>query len=186
MTTIRSLVVRLSPLVAALVAFASGWTVVLRHPLCRPVLALVALVIAAQFHPESFLAAPLLMGVLTETAHTGGFMVAQAPGTISRDTVTVRVPASTTLQPGTVLGKVSASGKYVQFDDTLSDGGESAAGILYGAAVNDAETAADVEAAIVNYCAEVREADLIWADGADSDAGLADLRALGIKARPAQ
>jgi len=174
---------RLPALVGALLSFVGALA---RHPLFRPALALVALAIAAQFHPQSFLAAPLLMGVLTETAHTGGFMVAQAPGTISRDTVTVTVPANSTLQPGTVLGKIGSSGKYVQFDDTLSDGGETAAGILYGAAVNDTDGALDVESAIVNYCAEVREADLIWADGADSDAGLADLRTLGIKARPAQ
>lgn len=159
---------------------------VVTHSLFRLAIALVALAIASHFHPESFLAAPLVMGALTEGAHTGGFMVAQAPGTISRDTVTVTVPANTTFQPGTVLGQVGSSGKYVQFDDTLSDGGETAAGILYGAAVNDTDAALDVESAIVNYCAEVREDDLIWADGADSDAGLADLRALGIKARPSQ
>jgi len=163
-----------------------SFAAVVTHSLFRLALALVALVVAAQFHPESLLVAPFLMGVLTETAHTGGFMVAQAPGTISRDTVTVTVPAATTLQPGTVLAQIGSSGKYVQFDDTLSDGGETAAGILYGAAVNDGVAAADVEAAIVNYCAEVREADLIWAAGADSAAGLAALRALGIKARPAQ
>lgn len=181
--TIRSLSVRLSALVALLV---SSVRAVLVHPLFGPALALVALAIASHLHPQSVLAAPLLMGVLTEGNHTGGFMVSQAPGTISRDTVTVTVPANTTLEPGTVLGQIGSSGKYVQFDDTLSDGGETAAGILYGAAVNDTNAPLDVESAIVNYCAEVREADLVWADGADSAAGLADLRALGIKARPAQ
>lgn len=164
----------------------NAFAAVVNHSLFRFALALVALVVAAHFHPQTALAAPLLMGVLTEGAHTGGFMVSQAPGTISRDTVTVTVPANTTFQPGTVLGQIGSSGKYVQFDDTLSDGGETAAGILYGAAVNDTDAPLDVESAIVNYCAEVREADLIWADGADDDAGLADLRALGIKARPAQ
>lgn len=159
-------------------------TTILRHPLCHLVLALVALVIAAHFHPSSLFAAPLLMGVLTETAHPGGFLVAEAPGTISRDTVTVTVPANTTLRPGTVLGRID-SGTYVQFDDTLSDGGETAAGILYGAAANATNAPADVTAAIVNYCAEVRTADLIWADGADDTQGLADLRTLGIKARSA-
>src|SRR5688572_17163051 len=73
---------------------------VVNHSLFRAVIALLAIVIAAHFQPESALAAPLLMGVLTETAHTGGFMVSQAPGTISRDTVTVTVPANSTLQPG--------------------------------------------------------------------------------------
>ncbi len=159
---------------------------VVHSSLFRCALALVALAIAAHFHPESMLAAPLMMGVLTEGVHTGGFMVSQAPGTISRDTVTVTVPANSTLQPGTVLAQIGSSGKYVQYDDTLSDGGETAAGILYGAAVNDTDAPLDVESAIVNYCAEVREADLIWAEGADDAAGLAQLRTLGIKARPAQ
>jgi hypothetical protein len=156
-----------------------------RHPLFAPVLMLAALLVAAHFHPQAIFAAPLAMGVLTETAHPGGFLVASAPGTISRDTVTVTVAAATTLQPGTVLGKITASGKYVPFDDTLSDGAESAAGILYGACANSDDAPADVEGVIVNYCAEVRAADLIWGDGVDTAKGTADLRALGIKARPA-
>lgn len=120
---------------------------------------------------------------LTEARRTGGFIVTESPGTISRDTVTVTVPASTTLQPGAVLGKITASGKYVPFDDTASDGRETAAGILYEKQVNDALSAADVTAAIVNFGAEVREDDLVWESGADSAAGLVDLAARYIKAR---
>ena len=37
---------------------------------------------------------------------------------------------STTLRPGLVLGKITASGKYAQYDPSASDGTEVAAGIL--------------------------------------------------------
>lgn len=179
---------RLTVLVAAL-AFA--WRALtrsslVRHPLFRPALVVGLVLAASHFAPEALLGLPLAVGVVTEGVRNGGFMVAEAPGTISRDNVTLTIPASTTLSAGTVLGRIGSSGKYVQFDDTLSDGGESAAGILYNTAVNTEAAPADITVAIVNYCAEVREADLIWAEGADSAAGLADLRTLGIKARPAQ
>lgn len=123
------------------------------------------------------------MSTKTEGKHTGEFVVSEAPGTLSRDTVTVTVPANTTFEAGTVVGRVGSSGKYVQFDDTLSDGGETAAGVLYDNTVNDTDASVDVEAVIVNLNAEVRAADLVWAEGADTDAGLADLLTLGIKAR---
>jgi hypothetical protein len=120
---------------------------------------------------------------LTEGKNTGEFILAEAPGTISRDTVTVTVPAATTLAPGTVLGQISSSGKYVPYDNAESDGRETAAGILYGELVNAGGAPADKEGVIVDFCAEVRSADLEWEDGVDEDAGLAHLAALGIKAR---
>lgn len=118
----------------------------------------------------------------TEGVHTGGFIVMESPGTISRDTVAVTVAALTTLAPGTVLGKL-ATGKYVPYDDVAGDGSDTAAGILYGEARNDTDAPVDVRSAIVNYSAEVRAADLIWSVDGTEAAGLVDLRALGIKAR---
>jgi len=124
------------------------------------------------------------MTTKSEGKHTGEFIVSEAPGTGSRDTGTLTVPANTTLEAGTVVGQVGSSSKYVQFDDTLSDGGQTAAGVLYDTTINDTDAAVDVEGAvIVNLNAEVRAADLVWGAGADSAAGLVDLRALGIKAR---
>ena len=123
--------------------------------------------------------------MLTEDRRTGEFIVSEAPGSLSRDTVTVTVPAGTTLKAGTVMGQISVSGKYVQYDDSLSDGAEDAAGILYANVTNpDEDNDADIEAVIVNLNAEVVRDDLVFADGVDEDAAIADLLALNIKARP--
>jgi Bacteriophage lambda head decoration protein D len=123
--------------------------------------------------------------MLEQGKNTAEFLVSEAPGTQSRDTVTVTVPASTTLNPGTVLGKIAASGKYVPYDDAASDGREDAAGILYGALVNDTLAGADYDGVVINWSAEVREADLEFGAGVDEDKAAADLGALGIKLRTA-
>lgn len=120
---------------------------------------------------------------LNEGQYTGEFLVSESPGQLSRDTVTLRVAAETTLRPGTVLGKITASGKYAPYDDGNTDGSEVAAGVLYGEVVNSGGSAADKTGVIVNWSAEVRADDLIWGEGVDDDGGLADLRALGVKAR---
>lgn len=120
---------------------------------------------------------------LTESVRPGAFIHTESPGTISRDTVTVTVPAATTLAPGTVLGQLSADGKYVPYDDAESDGREAAAGILYGPLVNATAAPVDMTGVIVNWGAEVRADALVWGTGVDEDAGLAGLAALGIKAR---
>lgn len=121
--------------------------------------------------------------MLEEGKYPGEFILQEMPGTISRDEVTVRVPANTTLNSGAVLGQISASGKYVPFDDASSDGREDAAGILYAELVNDTVAAVDKTGVILNWSAEVRSADLEWEEGVDEDKGLADLAALGVKAR---
>ena len=119
---------------------------------------------------------------LSENQYASEFLQTEAPGKISRENVTVTVAASTTLVPGQVLGKISASGKYVPYDDTASDGRETAAGILYSEAVNAALSPADVDGVIINGIAEVRGADLEWG-AADVPTGTADLAALFIKVR---
>lgn len=123
------------------------------------------------------------MAVLTEGKHTGEFLVSEAPGTISRETVTVTVGAATELEPGAVLGKITATGKYVPYDDGAADGSEVAAGILYAAAENAGGAPLDVRATIIDALAEVRAADLVWQAGVDEAGGLVDLRARYIKAR---
>lgn len=122
---------------------------------------------------------------LTEGKYAGEFLLAEAPGKISRDTVIVTVAASTTLSPGQVLGKITATGKYVPVKNDATpavDGSQVAAGILYGELVNEGLTPADFDGVIVNWTAEVRKDDLIWG-GSDAVAGLAELAAKGIKAR---
>jgi hypothetical protein len=66
--------------------------------------------------------------------------------------------------PGTVLGKITASGKYVAYDDDgTDDGRRTAAGILYAGV--DA-TSADAAAVMIARHAEVVEAALTGIDAA--------------------
>jgi hypothetical protein len=124
---------------------------------------------------------------LTEGKNTGEFILAEQPGTLSRDTVTVTVAAATKLSPGRVLAQLSSTGKYVDYDNAGSDGSEEAAGILYAELDNSAGIApADFTGVVVNWGAEVRKDDLSWNSGVDAGgktAAYADLLALGIKAR---
>jgi hypothetical protein len=124
------------------------------------------------------------MSVKTEGKHTGQFLISEAPGTRSRDSVTVTVPANTVYGPGYVLGKLSATGKHVAYDNAGSDGSESAAAILYEEARNDTDSGVDLQRTVINCDAEVRKDDLQWDDkDNDSTAGITDLLALGIKVR---
>jgi hypothetical protein len=155
-----------------------------RHPLFTPIAALLVIGAAIWVNPAALLAGPILVGSLTETATAGEFIVTEQPGRLSRSNVTVTVPASTTMVPGYVVGKITASGKYVPYDDASSDGREVAAGILYGKLVNDEVTATDMDGVIIDFGAEVRQEDLTWLDEAnDETTGLADLAARYIKAR---
>ena len=120
---------------------------------------------------------------LNEGVYAEEFILSELPGRISRDVVTVTVAATTTLDPGQVLGKITATGKYVPVDDTASDGRENAAGILVRELANAAGSPADfADALVLNFGAEVSEGGLIWG-ASDDAAGIADLAALGIKVR---
>ena len=115
---------------------------------------------------------------LTETLRPGEFILAEANGTISREAVTIA--SGQNLVAGTVVGKVSASGKYIAYDDDNADGSQTAAGILYAAV--DA-SAADKPGVIIARHAEVVDSLLTWAatnDAGDKTAGKADLAALDI------
>jgi hypothetical protein len=65
-----------------------------------------------------------------EGFHTGEYLVSEAEGTLSREEVTV-TQSGTALVSGTVLGKVTATGKYKPYNNTATDGSEVAAAILY-------------------------------------------------------
>jgi hypothetical protein len=126
------------------------------------------------------------MSTITEGQHAAEFIVSEANGFRSRDEVTLTVAAETTLVPGLVLGKLTATGKYVPYDNAGGDGSDVAAGILYAGIENPGEAPADYQVTVVNRDAEVRLADLQWASGlvdADKTAAYADLLALGIKVR---
>jgi len=87
------------------------------------------------------------MTTLTETTHPGGFLVWEAFRDYTREVVTIATGgAYPVLQPGTVLGKITASGKYAAHDPAAVDGTETAVAVLWGRA--DA-TAADVDAVVL-------------------------------------
>ena len=115
---------------------------------------------------------------LTESLNAGEFIIAEANGTISREAVTI--VSGQNLAAGTVVGKITASGKYTAYDDDNADGSQAAAGILYDAV--DA-SAADKAGVIIARHAEVITAKLTFAgtnDAGDITAGKADLAALDI------
>ncbi len=126
------------------------------------------------------------MPVKTEGKHPGEFIVSEANGYRSRDEVIVTVPAGTKYDVALVLGKITASGKYVAYNNGAADGSEIAAGVLYAALDNtEGGAPADFKGVVFNQDAEVRKADLDWNGQLQAaiDAGLADLAAKGIKAR---
>src|SRR6056297_2838782 len=107
------------------------------------------------------------MTTLTEGTHPGGFLVWEAQRDYTRETITV---ATGTLEPGTVLGKITASGKYAAHDPAAVDGTETAVAVLWGKA--DA-SGGDVPAvALVRGPAIVNRFDLVFT-GTPSDPEIA-------------
>ncbi len=113
---------------------------------------------------------------LTEITHAGEFLLAEGNGSISRAEITIAAAAGA-MVAGTVLGKITASGKYIAYDDAgTDDGRRTAAGILY-ASVPD--SAADQPAVAIVRHAEVSQGELT---GYDAAAGV-ELAALQIIVR---
>lgn len=120
------------------------------------------------------------MAILTDTAHTGEYIVSEANGYRSREEVTVDATGGA-LIAGTVLGKVTASGKYIAHTIAASDGSENAAAILY-----EGIGAVEAKRTITARDSEVNEPSLTFEDGisaANKTATIAALAALGIVMR---
>ena len=115
------------------------------------------------------------MTILTDTMRTAEFIVRLANGTRSVDEVTVDA-ASGALVAGNVLGKITATGDYVAYDESAVTGAEDVSGILFEGigAVEDLRT-------VVNDAAEVELSALTFT-GTEATV-IAGLLALGIKAR---
>ncbi|CDO34052.1 head decoration protein [Novosphingobium sp. KN65.2] len=122
------------------------------------------------------------MAALTEGMHEGEFIGELAMG-IGYHIKEVTLTSGENLVAGAVVGKVTTGGKYVAYDNTASDGSETAAGILYAAV--DASGGDVTNARIVfRGPAIVNGNDLTWDaanDAAAITAGKADLDTLGIK-----
>ena len=99
--------------------------------------------------------------------------------TLTRETITVGTAAN--LAAGTVLGKITASGKYVQVNLAKDDGSQTVAGIL----VQDAAAAtADVEATAITMGPAVVTDKIIYPTGASAANKAtinAGLKSLGIR-----
>ena len=68
------------------------------------------------------------MPTLSELRHTGGFLVWEALRDYCRETV---VLTGGDFDPGTVLGKITASGKYAAHNPGASNGTQTAAAVLW-------------------------------------------------------
>lgn len=84
------------------------------------------------------------MGVTYENLIVAGGRFTNDGGDIE----TVTVPANSTIKRGTVMGKITASGKYVTSLSASSDGSQIATTILAEDAVNDTALPVDIKAVI--------------------------------------
>ena len=118
------------------------------------------------------------MATLTDTGfRRGGYIVSEGNGYISRETVTVDATGGA-MDAGTILGKITATGKYIEHVNAAVDGSEVAVAILY----DDILVVEDV-VVITARDSEVNALDLTYDAGgvvADIDAELA---AVGIIVR---
>ena len=115
-----------------------------------------------------------MANIIHEGKHAAEFILYDE-GDYSRDAVVI-ASAAGALVPGTLLGKVTASGKYVAYSNTATDGSEVARAINLFAVP---DSAADQTVAAITRLAEVAGAALTGLDAA----GKADLLAAGIVVR---
>lgn len=123
------------------------------------------------------------MTTFTETLpHAGGFLIEEGNGDISREVITIASGAGK-LRTAAVMGRVTASKKFVPLDPAANDGSETAVAILF----RDTDaTSADAEATGVVRLATVTAAELVWPAGitdAQKIAALASLATADIIAR---
>ncbi len=103
------------------------------------------------------------MPVLNETRHAGEFVLSEANGQRSRDAGTIAAGQGK-LPPGTVLGKITASGKFARTTMAAADGSQNAVAVLF----NEIDaTAADVSTTLMARDCEVNGSMLTY--GADVD-----------------
>lgn len=126
------------------------------------------------------------MTILTEGARKAEFLISEAESYRSRDQIVVTVPANTTYEAGTVLGRITATGLFVRHDAAASNGSQNEAGILFQNLNNATGSPVDMDATNIARAAQVRGADLTYEDGADAaqiTASNAALSALGVVVR---
>jgi hypothetical protein len=121
------------------------------------------------------------MPALNESNTLGDLLKYEAPNLFSRESITVAAGANLTL--GTVLGRVTASGKYVILAPAASDGSQTASAVLLGDA---AAASADAKGLILARHGIVADHALVWPGGitnAQKTAAIGQLEAKGILVR---
>lgn len=114
-----------------------------------------------------------------EGKYTGAFIISQANGSISRDTGVVK--SGQKLVAGELVGKETASGKYVAYNPAnIIVGSSTIVGISYD---NVDATGGDTRAVFVVRDAEVRGSDLTYNKVGTVTAEVAGLKALGLIVR---
>ncbi|AMO55635.1 hypothetical protein GZ77_09125 [Endozoicomonas montiporae] len=116
----------------------------------------------------------------TEQARAGEFLLSEAESDRSRTQVTV---TGGSYEAGTVMGQLTADGKFTDLKTSGTDGNQNAAGVLYSRV--DA-SAGDMQAVLIDLDAQVIDDLLVWPDGitaAKKDAAVTALLAKGIKVR---
>jgi len=119
--------------------------------------------------------------VITEGRYTAEFLASEANGARSREQVTLLTGQN--LKAGAVLGKVTADGKYKEWNPGNVDGSETAVAVLYA---NVDATDGDKRAVIIARDAEVNGNALEYftgASAANKTAAATQLAAVGIIVR---
>lgn len=126
------------------------------------------------------------MTTLTEGRHTAEFILSEANGHRSRETVTLEggFTDAGVIKAGTVLGALTSGGKYVASPASGADGSQTGIAILID---NVDVTDGDVEAAVIRRDAEVNGNCLTYETTVNTDneiaAKNAELAAVGIIVR---
>lgn len=121
------------------------------------------------------------MPVLQEPNRLGDWLKYEEENLYSRDQVTVA--AGQNLKTGTVVGKITASGKVTQLAPGATDGSENAAGVLL---LDVDASSADAPGVIIARHAVCSDKALVWPagiTGPQKTAALAQLKQLGILIR---
>ena len=116
---------------------------------------------------------------LTQGFQPYEFLLSEASGNRSRDAAVATTVLGTPLPSGTVMGKVTATGKLIKYVDSAVDGSQTAAAVLCTPMDG---VAGDQRVTIINTDAEVFGAVLNGGVGLDAN-GKADLALLNIKVR---
>ncbi|MBD8254428.1 head decoration protein [Pseudomonas fluorescens] len=96
-----------------------------------------------------------------ESMHAGEFLLSEGAGNISREAI--NVAAGPALEPGQILGLVTATSEFAPYQPTAEDGTENAVAILYGP-LGESDVARRGRAIV--RLAEVSEAHLTGLDPA--------------------